>query len=605
MRHTVSAGIGLVVGWLSVNYLAPQPARQLSPPQLMHESLPQKVHREVKEPSAKWTLYRSTLRDAFNWVSTSAPFFECSNADVTLVYHYRWRVFWMHMRSTPQGWVLTEFLRPVPWSGPHGTINCAFGHHAADGRWVREPGLMDNYSAFWWRHPRADLRYTWWPAHAALERFGIDGRVHVLRMLYPQLRAEYWRWVERTRTSYGVGGNECLWQAAHDDGEENSIGLDGCRPTMNAAWYGEARALADIAAMVGDDVAAATDVGLFRQEAARWQSALHRLWNRELDSFATRTLPPPAGRAQDIKKRRTKVGCQYCTGRSSRRGETSACPPNWQRGELVSVRELAALSWPWYHRGALPEHAVAWRQLTDPAGLAAKWGVRTAERRHRCYNFSTWCVTSWHGPVWPFESSKLATALVTALHDPAHRAALQDLAAIGPADFFRLLATYAKMHAHGAAREVPSGTPFVGESFHPDSGFWLTRELMFQRGQSDKRRGDHYLHSSYADLVLGGLVGLHVVRADADADLPGSARRHPGAKAYPRPPSTMLVVEPLFGADQLAWFAALSVRVRGRDVSVAYDRDGSKYDGLVGIAVWLDGSLSGRASTLQRLVVPL
>ena len=42
----------------------------------------------------------------------------------------------------------------------------------------------------------------------------------------------------------------CEWRrfvACHADGEENSAGLDGCRPTINAMMYGEATALAAMA----------------------------------------------------------------------------------------------------------------------------------------------------------------------------------------------------------------------------------------------------------------------------------------------------------------------------------------------------------------------
>ena len=64
---------------------------------------------------------------------------------------------------------------------------------------------------------------------------------------------------------------------------------------------------------------------------------------------------------------------------------------------MVDVRELAGLTTPFYAGAAAAEHAVAFAQLSAPGGFAARWGFTTAERRHRCYNFSTDCVTSWHG----------------------------------------------------------------------------------------------------------------------------------------------------------------------------------------------------------------
>ena len=222
--------------------------------------------------------------------------------------------------------------------------------------------------------------------------------------------------------------------------------------------------------------------------------------------------------------------------------------------------------------------------------------MTTAERRHRCFNFSTWCQTSWHGPVWPFESSKLGTALIHALHDVRHRASYATF--VRPADFFGFLATYARMHTRGRARDVPNGEPFVGESFHGDDGYWLTREIMYQRNTGDRRRGDHYFHSSFCDLVLSGLVGLHVELGRAEGA--GHDRQSPLQDL-----AALLVVEPLFDAGALSHFAASSIRIRGRDVAVAFDGSGGAHYGFRGLAVWVDSALVAHRPTLDRIVVPL
>ena len=154
---------------------------------------------KLKAPAPDWEFHRHVLGDAFVWARQTVPFFESSDEDVTQAYYYRWRLFWMHLKRTPRwGYVLTEFLNPVPWAGPHGTINCPFGHQSAEARWVRDAAVLDNYSLFWFRHPKADRRYTWWPAHSALERFKLDGRLGVLRELRAHLEREYDRWVERS-----------------------------------------------------------------------------------------------------------------------------------------------------------------------------------------------------------------------------------------------------------------------------------------------------------------------------------------------------------------------------------------------------------------------
>ena len=77
-------------------------------------------------------------------------------------------------------------------------------------------------------------QYTFWPAHALwqrsllLRRSAAEG---VTAELFPQLAANYRDW-QRTHFSQKAG---CLFQSCHADGQENSAGLDGCRPTVTAA----------------------------------------------------------------------------------------------------------------------------------------------------------------------------------------------------------------------------------------------------------------------------------------------------------------------------------------------------------------------------------
>ena len=78
--------------------------------------------------------HRGVLREATAWAAAEVPLFECSDADITTAYYYRWRVFWLHLkRDARYGYTLSEFLPRVGWSGPFGTINCPFGHQAAEG----------------------------------------------------------------------------------------------------------------------------------------------------------------------------------------------------------------------------------------------------------------------------------------------------------------------------------------------------------------------------------------------------------------------------------------------------------------------------------------
>ena len=64
-------------------------------------------------------------------------------------------------------------------------------------------------------------------------------------------------------------------------------------------------------------------------------------------------------------------------------------------------------------------------------------------------------------------------------------------------------------------------------------------------------------------------------------------------------------MQPLFAADQFAYVAATRVAVRGRDVAVAWDRDGSRYGGRKGLSVWVDGRAAAHSPEPRRLEVPL
>ena len=63
--------------------------------------------------------HRGVLREATAWAAAEVPLFECSDADITTAYYYRWRVFWLHLkRDARYGYTLSEFLPRVGWSGP-------------------------------------------------------------------------------------------------------------------------------------------------------------------------------------------------------------------------------------------------------------------------------------------------------------------------------------------------------------------------------------------------------------------------------------------------------------------------------------------------------
>ena len=73
----------------------------------------------------------------YEWMKEEVPVFECPDADVERAYYFRFWTYRKHIKTTPDGVVITEFLPKVGWSGEHNTINAAVGHHLYEGRWLR------------------------------------------------------------------------------------------------------------------------------------------------------------------------------------------------------------------------------------------------------------------------------------------------------------------------------------------------------------------------------------------------------------------------------------------------------------------------------------
>ena len=78
-------------------------------------------------------------------------------------------------------------------------------------------------------------------------------------------------------------------------------------------------------------------------------------------------------------------------------------------------------------------------------------------------------------------------------------------------------------------------------------------------------RSECYNHSTFADLLITGLIGLR-----------------------PRADDT-IIVQPLLPADTWSWFKLERVRYHGRELSITWDRDGSRYGLGAGLHVRADG----------------
>jgi hypothetical protein len=134
-------------------------------------------------------------------------------------------------------------------------------------------------------------------------------------------------------------------------------------------------------------------------------------------------------------------------------------------------------------------------------------------------------------------------------------------------DYFDHLLRYASSHQK-------DGVAYIGEYLDEITGDWLIT------GEKEKR-SRYYNHSTFCDLVITGLVG---VTPQAD---------------------NTVVVDPLLPADGWDWFCLDGAPYRGGELTVVWDRDGTRYGQNAGLSVFIDGKMVAHSSQLVRLTVEL
>lgn len=403
---------------------------------------------------------------AADFLQTNVPLLECPDKELEEIYYFRWWTFRKHLKQTPDGFIVTEFLPPVDWAGKYNSISCAGGHHFYEGRWLNDSRYLDDYSVFWFRKGGKPRIYSFWVANALWSRFLVTGDDRLFAPLLPDLIQNYEAREKERRDANGL-----YWQADGQDGMEVSISGalnprgEGYRVTMNSYQYGDALAIAHIAERLGQiDV-----VKRFRAKAAELQSLVQdQLWDPEAQFFKVR--------------------------------------PRNNGAKLSDARELHGYT-PWYFNLPAPDKSVAWKQLMDPKGFFAPFGPTTAEQRHPGFHVTyQGHECQWNGPSWPYATAVTLTALANLIDD-------YPPAGLTSKDYFELLRIYA--HSHHLRLDDGRVVPWIDENLNPTNGDWLARTRLksWKNGQWDRskggeERGKDYNHSTFCDLVISGLIGL-------------------------------------------------------------------------------------------------
>ncbi len=481
----------------------------------------------------------------WDWYKANIPFFECPDADIQTTYYYRWELLTKHLTygSPNSGYSFTEFIDRPFWSGAYGAISCPAGHQLYEARWLRDPKIARDYSRYWFRTPGAQPRnYSTWLADGVWAVHRVHPDDGFVKDLLPDLKKNHEGWEKR----HFVPEVGMYWQNGHDDGMEFNInsrqtkdilrGAPGYRPTMNAYIWADAIAIASAADLAGDNATAKE----YRLKAAGLKENLQKkLWDPKRQFFFHMFK-------QDEEANGFKVKALTLTHQSGRHA-----------GSEYGRELIGYVPWQFSMPDAGKGYEVAWKKLLDKDGFAAPFGPTTVERNDPMFLLKKSCCW-WSGQSWPYATSQTLKAMANLLQE-------YDQKEVTGADYVKLLQTFAKTHRK-------NGKPYLAEACHPDSGSF--------EGHDGYNHSEHYFHSSFNDLVITGLVGLH-----------------------PRDDDT-LELKPLAPADW-AYFALDGVPYKGHLVSVVWDRDGTRYHRGKGLRLFADGKEIAASEKLEPLSTKL
>ncbi len=464
----------------------------------------------------------------WEWMLENIPFFECPDSTIEEMYYFRWWVYRKHIKKTPAGFVITEFLPEVSHSQKYNTISCSAALHIEEGRWLKNQQYLLDYIKFWFSEEANPRQYSTWLVDAIWNYSLVSGDYKLSMDLMPQFVDNYSKWEETNLHESGL-----FWSEDDRDGGEYSISSHGLRPTLNSYMFADAQAIAGIANKLSNKKIA-TD---FEAKAQNLKNLIQRfLWD-----------------SKDIFFKNVHIN------------NVNSVVSSWDFNKIDldhNVREIYGFI-PWKFNIPDQEHNRAWLQIIDANGFSSPFGLTTAEQRHDRFMKYRKKRCQWDGPVWPFASSLALKALANFVGNYNQDILIKD-------DYFNILKTYS-LSQH---RKLPFGEviPWVGESLHPYTGRWFSRDIILEHlsgvnypgTQKDPIRGKDYNHSTYCDLIINDLIGLK-----------------------PRYGNT-IEINPLV-PDNWDWFCLDNVLYHGKNVTIYYDKSGQKYKKGKGFFVVFDG----------------
>lgn len=381
----------------------------------------------------------------------NVPLFECPDKNIEEIYYFRWWTFRKHIRNTPNGYVVTEFLPDVGWAGKFNAISCPAWFHYLEARWMYNNKYLTDYTYYWLKGEGNPHHYSF-PIADALKQFClVTGDFALMDSYYSELKANFDKW-ENMNYDSSIG----LFEQIDDrDGMEMSIGGSGYRVTINSYMAAELYALSESAARLGN----VKEADLWKNKANKLTNKMFSfLWDRR-DSFF-----------KVVSKEK----------------------------KMQNVREIHGYT-PWAYLSVPNKYSEAWKFLMDTRHFFAPYGPTTAEQCHPDFRIlyqGHEC--QWNGPSWPYSTAMTLYALANHLNN--------DSSYINKSDYLTLMSIYAT--SQHLISENGERIPWIDENLNPFTGDWISRTMLINAKSVMCGRGRDYNHSSYCDLVISGLIGI-------------------------------------------------------------------------------------------------
>lgn len=464
---------------------------------------------------------------AYEWMCKEIPVLECPDKDIEEIYYFRWWTYRKHLKKTEDGYMVTEFLPKVQWSGKHNEINAAVGHHLYEGRWLKNSEkYLKDYINFFLDNPDRGHQYSTWLIYAVHQMCMVNGAWDMGDEFLQRACRYYEEW-EKTH----LLSNNMFWSYDDNDAMEYTISgttqdlihLKGIRPTLNSYMCADAWAIYDFAKRMGNNEIARKY--LEKHETLK-KSINEKLWQ---NGFY---------RAFHFNNREEECSCEKII-------------ENWID---KSPKELIGYI-PWMFNIPETDKVGVFDYLTDKKCFYTDFGLTTAEKSDKRFLYEVDHECLWNGYIWPFATSQTLTAMRNMIMNYSGGEKYKG-------SFFKLVKQYALSHRR--LTDAGKTIPWIDEVKHPLRDEWSSREILKNFGWKKElggyERGKDYNHSTFCDIVISGILGVKYENDELEV--------------LPSIP------------DNWDYFKLENLNIRGNTYSIIYDKTGKKYNKGKGIIIY-------------------